>query len=271
MLRLVTFFSILCLFLLVSPTPVRGQTSSAESISRRTPATPGFLTSYRFHLNASRLASNNENFVWDADFGGDIDVFDLQYFRGNMLVNFESIVGNGFRPIDPNQGNYTIDLSTWWRTVVPGAELGATLHHVSRHLSDRDKDFAIAWNMLGFQYISPLQIGAWDLEIGYRLLKTIRRSFVDYTAEIGGDVRTVRPLHRRVSLVIGGEITLVPVDAAERGRDNQYGGRLEIAARFPGGAGAGEVFVARERRIDAEPFDMQPTNFTMVGFRFLSQ
>jgi len=61
------------------------------------------------------------------------------------------------------------------------------------------------------------------------------------------------------------------VDAAERGRDNQYGGRLEIAARFPGGAGAGEVFVARERRIDAEPFDMQPTNFTMVGFRFLSQ
>jgi hypothetical protein len=271
MLRLVTFASILCLCVMASPAQVLGQTSSAESISRQTPSAPGFLTNYRFHLNALRLASNNENFVWDTDFGGDLDVFDLHYFRGNLLVNFESIVGHRLRPIDPNQGNYTIDLSTWWRTTLPGAELGATLHHVSRHRSDRDKDFAIAWNMLGFQYTSQQQIGMWSLEIEHRLLKTIRRSFVDYTAEIGGSARTVRSLHRWVSLVFAGEVSFVPVDRSERGRDNQFGGRLEIGARFPSGAGAGEVFVARERRIDADPFDRQPTNFIMVGFRFLSR
>jgi len=48
------------------------------------------------------------------------------------------------------------------------------------------------------------------------------------------------------------------------------GGRLEIGARFPGGAGFGEVFLSREQRIDADPMDLKPTNFTMLGFRFLS-
>jgi hypothetical protein len=29
------------------------------------------------------------------------------------------------------------------------------------------------------------------------------------------------------------------------------------------------VFIQRERRIDANPFDLEPTTFTMLGFRFL--
>ena len=229
----------------------------------------GFLTSYRFHLNALRLVSNDDGFVWDADFGGDMDVFDLRYFRGNVLMNFESIVGKQIRAIDPNQGNYTVDLSVWWRTVVPDAELGVTLHHVSRHLFDRDKEFAVAWNMLGLQYTWPLRLGSWDLDIRSRALKTVRRSFVDYTAEVGGSLRALRSLHPRVSLMLDGELTFVPVVKSTRERDHQLGGRFEIAARFPGGVGVGEVFIARERRIDAGPFDLEPTTFTMLGFRFL--
>jgi hypothetical protein len=262
----------LCLgALVVNPWGVVAQTSSAASTAAQTPPTPGFLTSYRFHLNALRLDSDNDNFVWDTDFGGDLDVFDLQYFRGNVLVNFETIFGRQIRAIDPNQGNYTVDLSAWWRTVILDAELGLTFHHVSRHLSDRDKDFSIAWNMLGLQYTTPLVVAGWDLDIGYRLLKTVRRSFVDYTGEIGGSIQTVRTLNRRVSLIAGGEVTLVSVDGTERERGNQFGGRFEIGARFPGRAGDGEVFLSRERRIDADPFDLEPTSFTMVGFRFLSK
>ena len=258
------------LCLVARPPGVDAQTSSAASTARQTPATLGFLTSYRYHIKALRLVSSDDRFVWDADFGADLDLFDLRYFRGNLLVNFESVVGGQIRAIDPNQGNYTIDASAWWRTVVPDAELGFTLHHVSRHLSDRDKEFAIDWNMLGFQYTSPLKIRSWDLDIGYRVLKTIQRSFVDYTAEIGGSIRADHPVHPRVSLIAGGELTLVAVDGSERGRDPQVGGRFEIGARFPGGAGVGEVFLARERRIDADPFDLEPTTFTLLGFRFLS-
>ena len=91
---------------------------------------------------------------------------------------------------------------------------------------------------------------------------------MDYTAELGGSVQAVRVVHRRVSLVLEGELTLVAVDQSERGRDHQYGGRFEIGARFPGGDGVGEVFIAREQRIDAQPFDLVPTTFTMLGFRF---
>lgn len=262
----------LCLgALVVNPSGVVAQTSSAASTAAQTPPSPGFLTNYRFHLNALRLNSDNDNFVWDTDFGGDLDVFDLRYFRGNLLVNVETIFGRQIRAIDPNQGNYTVDLSAWWRTVIPDAELGLTFHHVSRHLSDRDKDFAIAWNMLGFQFTTPLVVAGWDFDIGYRLLKTVRRSFVDYTGEMGGSIRADRTLNRRVSLIAGGEVTLVSVDGTERDRGDQFGGRIEIGARFPGRAGAGEVFLSRERRIDADLFDLEPTSFTMVGFRFLSK
>ena len=251
------------------PSRVHAQTSSAASTARHTPATPGFLTAYRFHLNAVRLVSSDDNFAWDTDFGGDLDFAVIHYFRANLLVNFEGIIGEELRPIDPNQGNYTIDVSAWWRPVVPDAELGFTLHHVSRHLSDRGKDFPIAWNMLGFQYTSPLKFPSWDVDIGYRVLKTVQRSFVDYTAEIGGSIQAARSVHPRVSLILGGELTLVTVDRSERGRDHQMGGRIEIGARFPGGDGAGEVFLAREQRIDADPFHLEPTTFTMLGFRFL--
>ena len=184
-------------------------------------------------------------------------------------MNFEGIIGEQLRAIDPNQGNYTIDVSTWWRTGEPSEELGATLHHVSRHLSDREKEFAIAWNMVGVQYASTIKVRAWDLDVGFRLLKTIRRSFVDYTAEVGASVQTLHEIHPRASLMLGGEWTFVGVDVTERGRDHQFGGRLEIGVHFPGGDGAGELFFSTERRIDAAPFDLVPTTFTMLGFRFL--
>ena len=267
--RFVTFVAIITLGIVAWPLGVHSQTSSAASTARQTSPTLGFLTSYRFHLKAVRLLSSDDNFVWDTDFGGDMDVFDLQYVRGNVLVNFEGIVGEQIRAIDPNQGNYAIDLSVWWRTGASDAELGATFHHVSRHFSDRVKEFAIAWNMLGVQFASSRQFRSWDLDFGYRVLKTIRRSFVDYTAEVGGSLQALRAVHARVSLIVGGELTLVSVDKSERGRNHQLGGRFEIGARFPGGDGVGEVFIARERRIDATPFDLEPTTFTMLGFRFL--
>ena len=265
----VTFVAIVTLCIGAWPPRVHAQTSSAASTARQTPATFGFLTSYRFHLDALRLVSSDDNFVWDADFGGDMDVFDLRFIRGNVLANFESIFGEQIRAIDPNQSNYTIDLSTWWRTGESDEELGATFHHVSRHLSDRDKEFSIAWNMLGVQYTSPLQVRSWDLDIGYRVLRTLQRSFVDYTAEFGGSIQALRAVHPRVTLMLEGELTFVSVDKSERGRDHQLGGRFEIGARFAGRDGVGEVFIARERRIDADPFDLEPTTFTMLGFRFL--
>ena len=269
MLRFVTFVGVITCCLVTWPSRVHAQTSSAASTARRTPGTIGFLTNYNFHLNAARLISSDDRFVWDTDFGGDLDFVDVQHFRGNLLVNFEGIIGEQLRAIDPNQGNFTIDVSAWWRPGVLVTELGATFHHVSRHLTDRDKESAIDWNMVGFQHTWPLPFRSWDIEIGYRALKTIQRSFVDYTAEVGGSLQALHVVHPRASLFLEAELTLVAVDQSEHGRNHQVGGRVEIGVRFHGGDGAGELFIARERRIDAEPFDLVPTTFTMLGFRFL--
>jgi len=253
------------------PSAAPAQTSSSMSMSRPTSPEVGFLTSYRFHLNALRLLSSDETFVWDTDIGADLDLFDFRSIRGNVLTVFEGIVGEEIRPIDPNQVNYIIDLSVWWRPGEKLGELGATFHHVSRHLSDRDKTLAIAWNLLGLQYVYRSQFGRWDLDFGGRGLWKLQRSFVDYAGEIGGYVDLAHPLAQRVSLMFGGEVTVVPVTQVLRNRDTLMGSKIEAGLRFHGGRGVGELFVARERRIDADPFDVNPTTFTMVGFRFLSR
>lgn len=255
----------------VSSSPASGQTSSARSMSRPTPPQQGFLTSYRFHLNALRLISSDDSFVWDTDVGADLDVFDFRFVRGNVLAMFEGILGEEIRPIDPNQANYTIDLSVWWRPGERLGELGATFHHVSRHRSDREKLFAIAWNLLGLQYAHTPQIGEWQLGVGGRGLWKLQRSFVDYAGEVGSYVDAARPLGRWVSLILSVEATAVPVVRSLRDRGTLVGSKIEAGVRFRGGRGVGEVFVARERRIDANPLDLAPTTFTLVGFRFLSR
>ena len=247
------------------------QTSSAMSMSRPTPPELGFLTSYRFRLDALRMVVSDERFVWDTDVGADLDVFDFRFVRGNVLTNFESIIGEELRPIDPNQLNYTIDLSLWWRLGPGRGELGPTFHHVSRHLGDRDKEFPVAWNLLGMQYVHAPRVGEWELDLGGRALWKLQRSFVDYAGEFGGYLGMTRPVVRWTSLLVGTEVTVVPVVADIRGRDTQTGSRVEVGVRFRGGRGVGEIFVARERRIDAAPLAVTPSTFTMLGFRFRSQ
>jgi len=266
--RFAPFAAIIAVAVSACPLSTYAQTSSGSSMSRPTPPKLGFFTSYRFQLNAQRLLSSEDSFVWDTDVGGDMDVFDFGFVRGNVLAMFEGIVGEEFRAIDPNQVNYTIDLSLWWRPGGGLGELGGTFHHVSRHLSDRDKPFAIAWNMLGLQYVHAPHFGKWELGVGVRGLWTTRRSFVDYTGEVGGYFEAARPLGRWVTFTLGGEVTAVPVVRAIRARETPVGSRVEAGFRFHGGDGVGEVFVARERRIDAGPFDLEPATFTMLGFRF---
>ena len=269
--RFVGFAGLMAWFVVGFSMPILAQTSSSMSMSRPTPPELGFLTSYRFHLNALRLVPSGESFVWDTDVGADLDVFDFRSFRGNVLTVFEGVLGEEIRPIDPNQVNYTIDLSLWWRPGKKLGELGTTFHHVSRHRSDRDKAVAIAWNFLGLQYVQSVQVGLWDFDFGGRGLWKTQRSFVDYAGEVGGYLNMAHPLAQRTSLTFGGEVTVVPVTQALKSRNRQIGSRIEVGMRFQGGRGVGEVFVAGERRIDADPFDLSPTTFTMLGFRFLSR
>lgn len=239
-----------------------GHTSEAQ-------AAPGFLTNYRFHLNATRfVAPRDVQFAWDVDIGADLDVFDLGFAHGNVLANFEAIVGGEFRSIDPNQGNYIIDLSLWFRP--GGGELGGVFHHVSRHLSDRPNLRAISWNMLGAEYIYAGTLGWADLAGGIRALKTLQRSSVDYAGEIGAHTTLAGDLHPRLAVIFGLDGTVVPVKSAVYGRDTLAGWRMESGVRIRGRTGALELFVGREQRIDAAPIARETARWTQIGFRFVS-
>ncbi len=43
-------------------------------------------------------------FVWDTNFGGELDVIDYRTGRATFVANYQAILGDEFRHFDPNQG-----------------------------------------------------------------------------------------------------------------------------------------------------------------------
>ena len=71
-----------------------------------------FLSRYDFHLSAAGLGSDDHaRFMWDTHWGGDFDLVDYVNGRLSFLVDYQAVLGNEFRPFDPNQGNYTLEVS----------------------------------------------------------------------------------------------------------------------------------------------------------------
>lgn len=252
---------IFMLLLLLLPGAAAGQTIPSAA------SAPGFLTAYRFHLNAARLFAEDERFEWDAAFGGDIDIVDYGAGRLNFLADYAAVLGSERRRFDPNQSAYRLDGSATWRT--QAGEVAAIFHHVSRHLSDREKLEPIDWNMLGVGYEHAMTTSATRIGVTARALRVLKRSQVDYTGEVGGGVRVDQAVAPRTELFAGGDVVVFTVAPSIRGRDRQIGGRFSAGVRLLGDAGALELFAAYERRIDADPFDGQPRTRALAGFRFV--
>lgn len=228
----------------------------------------GFLTRYHVHTQAAGLAGiGDAQYGWDTDLGVDMDVFDLLFARGSLFFNLETGVGGERRAIDPTQTNYTMDLSVFTR--LPRGEVGVTFHHISRHRADREHPGSPSWNMLGLSWGDELRVGAFDIEFLGRWMGVVTSSEVDYEQEVNAHLRVLRPLNGRVSLL--GEIDGSAVRTDERmfGRDSLYAGSAHVGLRFRGGAGAGEVLIGRERRVDPDIFVRRPVRWTRLEFRFL--
>ena len=171
---------------------------------------------YRFHLDASRLGASDSRFVWDADFGGDLDFVDYGKGRISALANYEVILGNQFRSFDPNQGSYTLDLSASYR--LGANEVAFVFHHVSRHLSDWPKPFPVDWNMAGVRFMRRAARGRLAVTAEGRALGTLKRSYVDYTAEVGGWLDLSVALNAHVLAVAHGDAYGLLVERPPPGR-----------------------------------------------------
>jgi len=235
------------------------------------PDTPGFFSRSEFHLSANSLilGTEDQRFSWDAYFGGDLDLVDYVKGRASVLVDYHPVLGSEYRPFDPNQAYYLLEASSSYR--VGGTEIAGVFHHVSRHLSDRPKQFAVAWNVLGARVMRRVERGGVTLDARLDLGAIVQHSYVDYRWTADTDVMLRHAINPTVGVFVHGSGELFGVDGSEPDRGTQTGGRFEAGLRVNGRGGAIELFAGVERRLDADPIDRQTQHWALAGFRLLSR
>ena len=251
-------------------------TAAQQPLFTAGPENPEFLPRFDFHLNVDSLMPPkdtpeqlaDERFSWDTHFGGSFDVVDVVVGRAGASIDFEAVEGSEYRPFDPNQGNYSLEGFVLAR--IHGTEAGAIFHHVSRHLSDRPKREAIAWNELGGRVLHRFAAGQASIDLDVEGGWAVQHSFVDYTwlGEVNLLVR--HPISPRVGVFghAGGKFFGVS-DLAARG--TQTGGRVEGGVRLSGRGGVMELYLGYENRVDAYPFDRVPQHWGLAGLRLVSR
>jgi hypothetical protein len=243
--------------------------SAADAQSGSAPAAGvAFLPRFDFYVSMEHLSSEEARFVWDANWGGDIDLLDYGAGRVSFVANYETVLGSEFRAFDPNQGNYILEGSASVRG--PIAEFAAVFHHVSRHLSDRPKRFAIDWNMIGGRVRAAATRGRSEIAGHVDLRGAVQKSYVDYRWEFEGGGRAQVGLRPRVALVAAGRVQILGVDGS-RSRGAQHGLRGEGGVRIEGRGAALELFAAAERRVDPFQLEFSTATWLSLGFRLASR
>lgn len=227
-----------------------------------------FLSRFDFYVGLEHLSSNEDRFVWDANWGGEADLIDYGVGRLIFLANYQTILGEEFRAFDPNQGNYILEGSLTARR--GPIEVAGVFHHVSRHLSDRPKRGPIDWNMIGGRVEGRRAGGRVDLRGRADLRGVVQRSFVDYRWELQTEVNARVALRPRVGVIAGGVARVVGVDGS-RGRGTQHGLRGEGGIRLDRRGAALDLFVAAERRIDPYQLEFSTATWLTSGFRISSR
>ena len=191
--------------------------------------------------------------------------------RASFLVDYQAVLGDEFRPFDPNQGNYTLEASA---SVPRSADrVAGVFHHVSRHLSDRPKRSPIAWNIARRARAAPhrgrpASRSTLRADVG----ASWQHSYVDYTWT--GDLRPHRPPRRAARASAASRAGTASCSASTAAREPGH------ADRRPGrgGRAASTAAAARwssspaiERRVDADPLDSQAQRWAIAGFRLVSR
>ena len=245
--------------------------AAAQSLGGPRPQTTalrsrGFVTGVKTLFGLQRIGAGGEAaFDWDLDLSIDFNLFDVDFARGNVFGNFETIIGSELRAIDPNQSNFTVDLSIFFR--LPRGELAVTFHHVSRHLVDRAHQASVSWNMLGMAYGDRFSIGQLEVDAGVRSMGTLRQHNVDYRGQFEAHVNIAHPITPGLSIIAGADAAIVPVRSEKFDRGTRNGGRVEAGMRFLPGAAAIDLFAAWEQRIDASSVDRDTATWAQLGLR----
>ena len=241
------------------------------------PAGPEFLPRFDFHLSVDSLMPPkdtpaeiaDERFSWITHFGGSFDVLDLVWVRAGANIDFEAVEGSEYRPFDPNQGNYALEAFISART--RRFEIGPIFHHVSRHLSDRPKREAVAWNELGARLLQRRELGTTTIDLDLEGGWAVQHSFVDYTWIGEANLLVRHAIRPRIGVFGQASGKFFGVSGDAGGRGTQIGGRVEAGVRLSGRGGVMELYLGYENRVDAYPLERVPQQWALAGLRLVSR
>ncbi len=225
-----------------------------------------FLPAVSLHLEAARYAPVETDLHWTTTMGGGADVIGIGGFRAYIVGEVETIIGGTRRAFDATQANYHLETGGRW--LVRGVTVNPFFHHVSRHLSDREKAPAVDWNMLGVRAEATLGQGR-RARVGGSIGHTTLASLVGYRWEVTGhgDVDLLR--HDRTSGYGAARARLVTIDpdpALVRGDFLDWA--VEGGVRFRREHRVFEGFAAYERRNDVFLLVPGARDRGLFGIRF---
>lgn len=207
-----------------------------------------FLPAVSLHLEAARYQPVETDLHWTGTMGGGADVIGAGGFRAYIVGEVETIIGSTRRAFDATQANYHLETGGRWH--VRGVSVNPFFHHVSRHLSDREKAPAVDWNMLGVRVEAT--VGARHrAHVGGGLGHTTLASLVGYRWEATGhgDVELVRRGHAAGYAAARARlVTINPDPALVRGDFLDWA--VEGGVRSTHERRVFEAFAAYERRND---------------------
>lgn len=258
-----------CLALLVvCPLPARAQAQPVSQPSGDEPAV-AFLRAYHGQIGASGFTIHDESFGWEGRFLGDVDLLDYGQGRLNFAGEYTVTVGSELRGFDPNQSSYRLDVRATRR--FGQTEVAGVFHHVSRHLSDREKTDAIDWNLVGLELSAQSELGDFRFESRLHGGGMINYSYVDYRWQSGVGLGFERDLRPRLTLIGAGSVDFIGTDTEVADRSTQLAAYAEGGVRMGGEAGSLELFAAFERRVDPDPIVRGVRTWGLVGFRIVNR
>lgn len=230
-----------------------------------TTITSGFVTRTGVSIGLAHLTAGDPRFNWAARFNGDVDIADYKRGRINLYGEYDAVFGSERRPFDLNHENYTVDISATYRA--KGAEFFGVIHHVSRHLTDRQNDRAVAWNSVGIAGQRLFNAGENAVRLRFDLAQVFQHTYNDYTWTAWLTAEVARPFIRGSRAYARGNGGFQGVDQSVVGRERLCGARLEAGLHLPGLNGGADIYLGYERRIDGYPLSRQRTRFVEWGVR----
>jgi hypothetical protein len=229
------------------------------------PESKGLMTRAAFLVTVAGMETDDPRFSLVERSRADLDLAAYRRGRINFFIDTELVMGSERRAFDLNQANIIFETSASYR--VGQFDIAGVVHHVSRHVVDREFDRVPAWHTIGPRiertFVTPNSSTDIMADYGY----VVQHTFVDYAWTSQITLRFDRRVGRGAHLFATGRTGWVGVDRPVLGRGTQNGSRIEGGVHLPGQRALFDLFAAHERRVDGYPTSREPSSWLEFGFR----